>query len=331
MLAVFPPAPAASSSAAPPIPGAAPPSPLHPDALWIDMVEPDEAIRQQVQALTGLHVPTRGELSEIETSSRLHREGDTLYLSVPSLARGEGGDARSAPVGFVLAPDRLLTIRFSSLHSFDTYAARTRLGATHDRTSIAILLGLSETMVERIADVIEREGEELDAVSRRIFRPVDRRTRPRRSETELRALLRTVGRIGDLLSKIRDSLLGLGRMIPFVLANAAWITPDQKSRFKVLRADIASLADHDGHLAGKVQFLLEAAVGFIGIEQSNIIRVLTIVNVVGVPPTFFASVWGMNFKIMPELDWSFGYPLAILIILASALTPIIWFRVRGWL
>jgi len=324
MIAVFPAPPEAHDGAV--TPG------IHAGALWIDMFEPDKATRQQVEAATGLHVPTRDELSEIESSSRLSRIGEALYLSMPGLVRGEGGEARTSPVGFVLAPDRLLTIRFSHLPAFETYAARCRSGANADRASISLLLGLYETMIDRTADLLEREGEELDAVSRRIFRPADaRRVRPRRTETELRALLRNVGRVGDLVSKIRDTLLGLGRIIPFVLANAAWITPDQKTRFKTLRADIASLTDYDGHLAGKVQFLLEATLGFIGIEQNNIIRVLTVVSVVGVPPTFFASMWGMNYKAMPELDWAWGYPMALSVIVLSAVLPIVWFRVRGWL
>lgn len=305
---------------------------VHEGALWIDMLDPDEATRQLVEATTGLHVPTRDELSEIESSSRLSRVGDALYLSMPGLVRPDGGDARTSPVGFVLAPDRLLTVRFSHLPAFETYAARCRMGSNTDRTSTALLLGLCETLIDRIADVLEREGEELDAVSRRVFRPAPgRRIRPRRTETELRALLRNVGRVGDLVSNIRDTLTGLARLIPFVLANAPWITPEQKTRFKTLRADIASLTDYDSHLAGKVQFLLEATLGFIGIEQNNIIRVLTVVSVVGVPPTFFASMWGMNYKGMPELDWAFGYPLALLVIVLSAVLPLVWFRIRGWL
>ncbi len=305
---------------------------VHEGALWIDMFDPDEAARQLVETTTGLHVPTRDELSEIESSSRLSRVGDALYLSMPGLVRAEGGESRTSPVGFVLAPDRLLTIRFSHLPAFETYAARCRMGANTDRTSISLLLGLFEALIDRIADVLEREGEELDTVSRRIFRPAEgRRVRPRRAETELRALLRGLGRVGDLVSKIRETLLGLGRIIPFVLANTPWITPDQKTRFKTLRADITSLTDYDGYLAGKVQFLLEATLGFIGIEQNNIIRVLTVVSVVGVPPTFFASMWGMNYKGMPELDWAFGYPMALLVIVLSAVLPLVWFRVRGWL
>ena len=328
MLTVFPSAPEPTAgSLVPHGPGH-----MHEGALWIDMFDPDEPTRQLVEAVTGLHVPTRDELSEIESSSRLSRVGDALYLSMPGLVRTEGGEARISPVGFVLAPDRLLTVRFSHLPAFDTYAARCRMGANTDRTSISLLLGLCEALIDRIADVLEREGEELDAVSRRVFRPAEgRRIRPRRAETELRALLRSLGRVGDLLSKLRDTLLGLGRIIPFVLANTPWITPDQKTRFKTLRTDIASLTDYDGHLAGKVQFLLEATLGFIGIEQNNIIRVLTVVSVVGVPPTFFASMWGMNYKSMPELDWAWGYPMALVVIVLSAVLPLVWFRIRGWL
>lgn len=333
MLTVFPAAPEPPAGSPAPH-GQLPPGlgQLHKGALWIDMFDPDEATRQMVESVTGLHVPTRDELSEIESSSRLSRIGDALYLSMPGLTRAEGGEARTSPVGFVLAPDRLLTIRFSHLPAFETYASRCLLPGNTDRTSISLLLGLYEALIDRIADVLEREGEELDTVSRRIFRPADgRRIRPRRAETELRALLRSLGRVGDLVSKIRETLLGLGRIIPFVLANTPWITPDQKTRFKTLRADITSLADYDGYLAGKVQFLLEATLGFIGIEQNNIIRVLTVVSVVGVPPTFFASMWGMNYKSMPELDWAWGYPMALTVIILSAVLPLVWFRIRGWL
>lgn len=313
-------------------PGAGP-AVVHPDALWIDMFDPDEPTRAEVEAATGLHVPTRAELSEIETSSRMYRVDETIYLSVPALIRTEGGDSRTSPVGFVVSKDRLLTVRFSHLPSFETYAARCRAGSSGDRSSVSLLLGICETLVERIADVLEREGEELDNVSRRVFRPTGSpaKVRPRRNETELRATLRNVGRVGDLVSKIRDTLLGLGRLIPYVLANATWITSEQKTRFKTLRADIASLTDYDHHLSNKVQFLLEATLGFIGIEQSNIIRVLTVVSVVGVPPTFFASMYGMNFHNMPELEWAYGYPFALGLIVLSAVLPLVWFRIRGWM
>lgn len=315
----------------PPPANGRPPAAIDPDAVWIDMLDPDAPTRAAVAAATGQHVPTLDELSEIESSSRLSRRGAALYLSMPGLAQAESGEPRSVPIGFVLSRDRLLTVRFARQRAFETFAARSLAADPGDVTSTGLLLGLCETLVDRIADVLEREGEELDGVSRRVFRPALRSGQPRRAERELRAMLRTVGRVGDLVSKARDTLLGLGRMVPFVLAHADWLTPEQKSRFKTLRADIVSLNDYDSHLAGKVQFLMEATIGFIGIEQSNIIRVLTVVSVVGVPPTFFASLWGMNYRAMPELDWAWGYPTALGVILLSAILPIVLFRLRGWL
>ena len=138
--------------------------------------------------------------------------------------------------------------------------------------------------------------------------------------------------MGDLLSRLRDTLLGIGRIVPFVEAAAAtWLPAEQRPRFASLRADIASLADYDTQLSGKVQFLLDATLGFIGIQQSNIIKVLTIVSIVGVPPTFIASLYGMNFKNIPELQWGWGYQYALALMLVSAIAPLVWFRVRGWL
>ena len=116
-----------------------------------------------------------------------------------------------------------------------------------------------------------------------------------------------------------------------MVATADGLPGGQKPRLETLAADIRSLTDYDAHLSNKVQFLLDATLGLISIEQANIIKVLTVVSVVGVPPTFFASMYGMNFKYMPELDWVWGYPYALTLILISAVAPLLWFRRRGWL
>ncbi len=171
------------------------------------------------------------------------------------------------------------------------------------------------------------------SASRRIFHP-DRDTahRPARMDRALRALLRDVGSVGEIGSKMRDTLLGVGRAAQFVMGSVAdWIAPPQRARFETLRADIASLSDYQVHLADKVQFLLDATLGFINIEQNNIIKVLTVVSIVGIPPTFIASLYGMNFKDIPELGWSFGYWYALALMAVTAVLPLLWFRVRGWL
>ena len=309
-------------------PGDAPP--LHPAAVWIDLLDPTDAEARLVAELTGLHVPRLAELNEIESSSRLQRRGEALYLSTPSVMRDDSGP-RVTPVGYVLTRERLLTVRFAPLPAFESFS-RDCSAAGAERSSAELLLGLLEVVVDRVADVLERESDELDAASRTIFGAGAGARKPARVDRELRATLRQIGLVGDLLSRLRDMLLGLGRIVPFVEANAAdWLAPEHRPRFASLRADIASLADYDTQLSNKVQFLLDATLGFIGIQQSNIIKVLTVVSIVGVPPTFIASLYGMNFKAIPELQWSWGYQYALALMLVSAVAPLIWFRVRGWL
>lgn len=311
------------------LPGDAPP--LHPAAVWIDLFEPTDAEARLVAELTGLHVPTLAELNEIESSSRLRRRGEALYLSSPAVMRDARGP-RVTPVGYVLTRDRLLTVRFAALPAFEAFGRDCAAADAQRRGSADLFLGLLEAIVDRIADVLERESDELDTASRSVFGADADTRKPARVDRELRATLRRIGLVGDLLSRLRDTLLGIGRIVPFVETNAAaWLAPEHHPRFASLRADIVSLSDYDAQLSGKVQFLLDATLGFIGIQQNNIIKVLTIVSIVGVPPTFIASMYGMNFKNIPELQWNWGYQYALALMLVSAVAPLVWFRIRGWL
>jgi magnesium transporter len=302
-------------------------------SVWIDMIRPEREEVGRVEALTGLHVPVRAELEEIESSSRLAERHGALYLTYPAAKRDEDGETRVTPVGFVLTRERLLSVRFDDMLGFDSFTTRCHSGERRATSGVEVFVGLLETLIDRLADVLEREGEGLDRASHRIFRHGRKGAPPpRQADAELRAVLRNIGHSGDLISKIRDTLLGLGRILPFVQVTAKdWIPAELRPRFKTMRADIQSLTDYDSHLANKVQFLLDATLGYISIEQNNIIRVLTVVSVVGVPPTFVASMYGMNFANMPELHWAWGYPYVLVVILASAILPLVWFRVRGWL
>ena len=202
-------------------------------------------------------------------------------------------------------------------------------------SSGAVFVELMGAIADRLADVLERIAEELDTLSHRLFRvpaaQIMGRSPPARESADLRVILRRVGGYGDLVSKIRDSLLGIGRIAPYVAsACAQWFPPEIKQRLDTLRQDVMSLSDYDTHLVNKVQLLLDATLGLINVEQNNIIKVLTIVSVVGVPPTLVASIYGMNFKGMPELDWSWGYPYGLAMIAVSAVLPLLWFKWRGW-
>jgi magnesium transporter len=305
------------------------------DIVWIDLLQPEAGEIALVERATGLKVPTLEELSEIETSSRLRAADGALYLSAPMVYNADSDDPHATPVGFVLTRDRLITMRFAELRPFGALGHDIRSDGM-PLTSTGLFSDLLEAVVDRIADVLERIAGELDALSHRLFRagptvPLRRRGAAAES-ADLRVILRRIGRSGDLASKIRDGLLGIGRIVPFVLSTAAeWLPADVKPRLETVRQDVASLNDYDAHLVNKLQLLLDATLGMINIEQNNIIKVLTIVSVVGVPPTLVASMYGMNFRHMPELDWAWGYPYGLAVIALSAVLPLLWFKWRGWL
>jgi magnesium transporter len=307
---------------------------LPPDLIWIDLLKPEASEVEFVEKTSGLRVPSLDELSEIESSSRLRARDGALYLSAPLIYRPEPDQPLSTPVGFVLTRDRLITVRFAEIPSFTSFADRAIPPDGPRITSAGIFTELMEAIVDRLADALEHSASELDSLSHRLFRagpegPLSRRRSI--GEADLRVILRRVGHNGDLASKIRDSLLGIARIVPFVSTIAAdWLPPELKPRLETLRQDVASLNDYDAHLLNKVQLLLDATLGLINIDQNNIIKVLTIVSVVGVPPTLVASMYGMNFEHMPELHWAWGYPYGLALIAFSAILPLLWFKWRGW-
>ena len=302
------------------------PDRLH-EAIWIDLISPTEDEIGSVEAATGLKVPTREDISAIEVSSRLQRIGKALYLSTPLLVMGEA--PHLSPVGFVLSEHRLITIRFDQFDAFET-AAR---NAQDDDviTSLGVFTCAFEAIIDRLADALEAAAAELDQVSRGIFHQSPRKRGANRAELFQRQTLAKVGRIGERLSHIRDVLLGVGRIVPFVMEVRHAPAPDPvTARLKAVRQDILSLNDYEGHLANKVQFLLDAVLGFITISQNDIFKVLTVASIVGIPPTLMAGIYGMNFKNMPELNWAWGYPFGWAMIIVSALIPLAWFKWKGW-
>jgi magnesium transporter len=300
---------------------------------WIDAVRPDRQEIAFLERTLKIEVPTLETLSEIETSSRLRSEKDWLYLSIPMIHWADGFMPALTPLGFVLSKDVLLTVRFKQMKALDDVLetiSRCPAQAGGPGALVAILAAI----VDRAADALEGAGDDLDGLSAEIFgtNHVDvRRHKPREDGEQLRLVLRKVGRNGDLTSKIEDLLLGMARMVPYVAANAApYLAADIRARLKSLQRDIASLNDYETHLTDKIHFLLDATLGLTNIDQNNIFRILTVVSVIGIPPTFFASMWGMNFKNIYEYDWTYGYEFGLFIIAVSALVPIIWFKWRGW-
>jgi magnesium transporter len=299
---------------------------------WLDLLDPKPEERSIVESDYGLKLPSREDLSEVESSSRIAEENGVLFLSMPIVSHARALEDAPSPIGFVLSKDVLVTIRYTQLRSFDAAAAKFCKSETRV-SSVDAFTTLVEEMVDRSADLLEDIAAEFDAVSRSIF--LKARTRRRhltRSNDALHRTLIEVGNAGERLSQIRGSLLGLQRIVPFVSEpKREWIPNDVRSRLKVAQGDLLSLTDYEIHLSDKVQFLLDAVLGFINTKQNDIFTVLTIVSVVGIPPTLVASIYGMNFKNMPELDWAWGYQFGLTLIVLSTILPILWFKWRGWL
>jgi magnesium transporter len=297
---------------------------------WLDLLNPTADEIAHVKAEAGVRVPTRESLQEIETSSRLRSEGQVLYVSMPLALQDEAADFTPVPLGFVLSPQVLVTIRYSEVHGLARVEADVAAGLCAD--SATVFAALIDGMVDFDADRLEKLSRDLAAVSARAFNPRETSGRGnKRASRALRESLNAIGIAGDHLSRSRESLLGLQRVIGYVLKMAAdWLPAEQKTRLSTAQQDVSSLVDFGVHLSGKTQFLLDAILGFINTEQNDIFKVLTIVSVVGIPPTLIASMYGMNFHGMPELSWRWGYPYGLALIALSTLLPILWFKRRGW-
>ncbi len=307
---------------------------LPPNVTWIDLIQGTAEEIAAVESVIGRRVPTLAELQEIENSSRLRADRGALCMSAPLIARNNDDLPCVTPVGFILTGNYLVTVRFAEMSAFSSFASD-YAEENEQKSGIGVFAGLIDAIIDRAADVLEQTGGDLDTLSRRIFgheeigKPVKA---PAKETASLQEVVRKIGRNADLSSKIRDSLLGIGRIVSFAAGMGKEThSPELRAHLETQRNDIVSLSDYEGHLANKIQLLLDATMGLINIEQNNIIKVLTVVSVVGVPPTLIASMYGMNFHTMPELSWTYGYAYALALIVVSAILPLIWFKKRGWL
>jgi magnesium transporter len=297
----------------------------------VDLVNPTQDEAAKVAAQYRINVPTRESLQEVETSSRVRADGQVLYVNMPLINQDASAGFAPLPLGFILSPELLVTVRYSEVHAF--VKVKARVENDPHMCSAAVFVALIDGMVDFAADSLEDASNSLATLSANTFgqNAAAPPVRDRRMTHALRESLKAVGSAGDRLSRIRESLLGLQRIVGFVSETAAeWLLPELKTHLKTASQDLLSLVDFETHLSGKAQFLLDAILGFINTEQNEIFRVLTIVSVVGIPPTLIASMYGMNFHNMPELGWRWGYPYGLALIALSTLLPILWFKRRGW-
>jgi magnesium transporter len=302
------------------------------DIIWIDLLNPTTEEEHGIEDLLGVDVPTREEMQEIEISSRLYIEGNAQYMTASLICRAETDSPQTTAVTFILAGGRLVTLRYEDPRPFQTFPLQVERHGEASSSALDVLLGLLEAIVDRTADILERVQGEVDSVSTQIFTPPEGKRHARESGTRYRNILRAEGRNQLLTLKARESLVSIGRVVTF-LGRPSDFKPSkpEAARLKTLSRDLESLSDHATHLAQTITFLLEATLGLLNIEQNEIIKIFSIAAVVFLPPTLIASIEGMNFHHMPELSWTFGYPLGLLALVVSGFLPYWYFKRRGWL
>lgn len=298
--------------------------------LWVDLMQPTAGEDALVRQAFGIDIPTREEMEEIEISSRLYQENGAAFMTVLLPANTEKGTPEALPVTFILSDRRLVTVRHHEPRAFRTYIERATRYDVSCSSADGILLGLMDAVVDRVADILENAGRLIDGLSREVFRHGGDDAPKTR---DFQRILGEIGRKGDIVSTVRDSLATLQRVSTYLVQLMArrGAGQDVRAGVKTLTRDAASLADHAAYLSQKLTFLLDASLGMINIEQSGIIKIFSVAAVIFLPPTLVASIYGMNFEGMPELQWTYGYPFGLGLMVLAAVVPYLFFKRKGWL
>jgi magnesium transporter len=309
-------------------PGAPPTIPS--DAVWLDLFEPTQEEEKFVETALGIEVPTREEMKEIETSNRLYEDNGALYMTTTVAAQLDTDRPISTAVTFILAGPRLVTNRYLDTKPFRHFVGYAYTHPAACQNALSILGGLIESFTERIADILERVGADLDSVSGAIFTQAGRGAP---SSRDLRSLIERIGFSGELNSKARESLVSLGRLLMFVQQSGnVDMRGEQRDRFRSISRDVTSLSDHSTFLGGKASFLLEATLGLISLEQNNIIKIFSVAAVLFLPPTLIASIYGMNFDLLPTLPGQYSnFLFSIALMIGSMGVTYALFKRKGWL
>ena len=296
--------------------------------IWLDLLNPLPHHTRAIEQRYGIKVPSRERMEEIEESSRLYADDGALYMTVSLPVRTELDMPLLVPVTFILTPYILVTVHDYAPRAFQTFPMRAERIDLGCRDSDSLTLALLDAVIDRLADILEDAGREIEKLSREVLHVV-----PGEQTQDYRLVLRDIGHHGEVVSHVQRSLVSIERMFVFFGTAAAsrLVTKESRARLKSLNRDAHYLTEHANFLTQKISFLLDATLGMIGIEQNATIKIFSVAAVVFLPPTLIASIYGMNFDIMPELNWAFGYPFAIGLMVFSAWLSYWTFKRRGWL
>jgi len=301
-------------------------------AAWIDLEEPTREEEKLVEQCIGVNVPTQAEMAEIEPSSRLYERNGALYMTVSALRGVDEHLPTTTPIGFVLAGNRLVTIRYATPKPIRTFENHARREPELVRDGTTALVRLLDAIIDRLADEIEGVSGTMEHLSQQIFQ--EQQDQRRIPADKLTALLTSIGRTQTLLTKIRYSAVSTMRMLSFLGGSNLVHDETQKElRHHVvsMTTDVTSLSEHASFLTDSLQFLLDASLGLISIEQNAAMKLFSWAAGILLPPTLIAGIFGMNFHYMPELNWHYGYPISLALMLATAVGPYLYFKKRGWL
>ncbi len=316
-------------------------------AVWIDLFEPSPEDEQALEEALGVDIPTREEMQAIELSSRLYEENGMLFMTATVLTKADTNSPQSSAITFILAAEKLVTLRYADSAAFAAFRTRREANLQRYQTSYQFMGGLIDAMIERIADILEGVVVNLDRISLKVFdaeapdgtsqwenQPRKRRGKSRKArQRDFVEIVRRIGGVSDLVSRVRESLVSFVRLVTFFreIRQGDAAARESLVHSKSVIADLGSLSDHASFLSSKVSFLLDATLGMINNEQNAIIKILSVAALVFLPPTLVAGIYGMNFEFMPELKWAHGYLFALVLMIISAVLPYLFFRRRGWL
>jgi magnesium transporter len=297
---------------------------IGPDILWVDLIDPTRDEELVVEHALGLLLPTRKEMAELEASSRLYRENGATYLTADLIHNGDAEVPAVDPVTFVMTPGPLVTIRYFDPRPFPILKERLERDPDLCGSAPDLFLNLMEAVIDRASDVLAHNAARVEAIAGLIFAG--------RKTVGFGRLIAQLGQAQMAASRIEQSLADLARVFAFVtLDERIGHDPDAREHLKSLSRDASSLSAHNQAVAANLNFQLSAALGLINIEQSSIIKIFSVAAVAFMPPTLIASIYGMNFRHMPELPQAWGYPVALAAMVAAAVMPLVWFKRKGWL
>jgi magnesium transporter len=300
------------------------------DIVWIDMLRPDRREDHLIERYLQIEVPTHDDLKDIEPSSRMYTTPDAVFMTASLVCRADSGNPVLTDVAFVLARGKLITVRYDEPKAFNLFRTGLPRLSGGCATGEMMLARLFETISDRTAEILEMAVASLDKLSQQVFG--DRLPTKRRPPHYLEARLLDVASHHRLVAKTRESLASLSRVLSFLYTvPAIQALPEAKALCRTIGRDVQSLSEHASFIFGNITFLLDASLGLINLEQNAIIKIFSIASVVFLPPTLVASLYGMNFEFMPELHWTYGYPMALVAMVVSAIVPFYIFRWKGWL